>query len=91
MYLSATCCSDRFGVRASHRGVTCRFICLIKSAISSLVRGILTAIENMTDQPFEFLLPITKIANEVIVLVHRQPYFQLWRMVRKQEAYNIIL
>ena len=42
----------------------------------------------MTDQPFEFLLPITEIANGVVVLVHRLLCF--WRMDRQQEAYNII-
>jgi len=58
-------------------------------ARSSSVRGISTATENMTDQPFEFLLPIIKIADGVVVLVHRLLCF--WKMDRQQEAYNIIL
>jgi hypothetical protein len=29
----------------------------------------------MTNQPFEFLLPITEIADGVVVLVHRLPCF----------------
>jgi len=57
-------------------------------ARSSSVRGISTATENMTDQPFEFLRPMIKIADGV-VLVHRLPCF--WKMDRQQVAYNIIL
>ena len=43
-------------------------------ARSSSVRGISTATENMADQPFEFLRPMIKIADGV-VLVHRLPCF----------------
>ena len=59
-------------------------------ARSSSVRAISTATENMTYQPFEFLLLIIKNGRWSCCTSSLVALF-FWKMDRQQEAYNIIL